>query len=275
MDSTDVETMDKYSRAAWEDLRQVFGGAVEDVLRTHAGVVLRPDAIVGRRIGPALEYLRQEDFVPVASVPFLFSREIIRELWRRPPFFSTSQIALLSDRFMPSAPSLLVVVRKSSSPNAVEELNRYKGTGKLALRRSEQLRTRLGAPYALIGFVHSADTIPDFVHELGIFCTRSERLALLRDVQRDVDETDAIHAYADRVYEEYPAHDLCLERSLRRIQSACASCHDDPIAAHCHLLLTGESRDWEHLLALIEHGDHAIDLWDQVTVGAAFFSGGE
>ena len=274
LDKVNRPSQDPYFDEAWEDMAQQLGGALEQTLFTHAALILKADAIVARKIVPAMDFLLEHGFVPVAFSPFVFTRNMVRALWQDQPFLAKRDVAILVDLFLPSTASLFVLVRKSCPDgDAVGDLRNFKGPTKVGSRLPWHLRERLQAPYALLNFVHSADHISDFVREFGIFFSHWDRVRILRTTLRGLNMAPEINEFARRLYAVHPEHDLRVESSLQRIMHSNAATDISHSSTHrkirscCADLLSGESQDWRRLLALLQDGAVETNLWDQVTVG--------
>jgi len=68
-------------REGWADFVELAGERALSLTHEHALILFKPDAIVARAIGPALEHLEEAGFAPVAAAPVEWNRHLTRALW--------------------------------------------------------------------------------------------------------------------------------------------------------------------------------------------------
>src|SRR3712207_2884442 len=59
--------VDTYFRDSWEDACDCLGRDVDDFARSHACVLVKPDAVVSRRVVPVLDWLAEYGATIVAA----------------------------------------------------------------------------------------------------------------------------------------------------------------------------------------------------------------
>ncbi|MGH9831189.1 MAG: nucleoside-diphosphate kinase, partial [Blastocatellia bacterium] len=163
--STDTDFIESY-----EDLTTAVGQAAPSWLRDHTILVLKPDAIVGRRVTATFEWLEEAGFDIVLARAIHFDRHTIRALWLYQWNIATRARKELVDQLLTSCGSLLLLVRTESNPSfsAAEMLSTRKGPSSPERQRTGDLRHRLGGISPLLNFVHTADAPADVVREFGI-----------------------------------------------------------------------------------------------------------
>jgi len=262
-----------YFREAWAAINSgARDGAVEFAFR-HAGVILRPEAVVARRLGVCSELLRQSGFEPVAMRDFRFDRHMTRALWRYKLNIATLERLEVVDLIQESAPSLFVLVRDISATESIPasvRLTSQKGPSDPRRRESHHIRARLGVENRLLNFLHTSDEPADFVRELAILFDACELESLLADVGA---ADPSLHDIAQRLYAEQPLHDLRFDASLERIRKAAASAGATADERDQLDKLTGtasapSNRRWSDLLRIVRSIRLPIDRWDLVTIGA-------
>ncbi|MET9628333.1 hypothetical protein ABZX92_12795 [Lentzea sp. NPDC006480] len=222
-------------------------------LSTVAGltfVVLKPDAVAGRRLEPALEALRDNDFIVAGAWTFRFTPLLTREVWRYQFNIASWDRAAVVDLLLPSTDSLLLVLRdRTWTPGAqpaASRLSALKGSADPARRRPDDLRSRLNGPTTLFNFLHTADEPADVVRELGLL-ELATGLSILDSLTGEADPS----ALVARLHDEVPAHDLDRERSWTRL------------AARPDYAGIARRRAWRELL---EVPPAAGALWDVLSV---------
>ncbi|NEB74289.1 hypothetical protein G3I40_03410 [Streptomyces sp. SID14478] len=194
-------------------------------LYDHTFVVLKPDAVAGRRCGLILDTLRSEGWHPVAATPVGFTPLLTRELWRYQFNAASQQRIAVVDHLLGSGRSLLVLVEDRARPRwlpASARLTAAKGSAEPTAARKTDLRTRIGRVNGLFNFMHTADDPADVVRELQLFsyqagwswCAES-----LFDERTDAGEHRQQHLtqLIQELETEIPAHDLDIGKSLARL----------------------------------------------------------
>jgi hypothetical protein len=272
-------SVDTYFRESWEDILEQWPDPLASGLSRLASIVFKPEAVVGRRIEPALVYLRENGFRPVACVPFTYSRHTVREAWRYQFNIATRQRMAIVDLLETATESLFVMLLDDAADVAsigAPRLSALKGSS-CEVPASHHLRTYLNMRSTLLNFVHTADDAADVVREIGVFFGPAERRELVAEAMRCKDRTDHVLMNAQRLYDAYAAHDLSFEHSIVRARSSCrmhASGEDDDgilaeIERRLAQLEAGRRADWQELFALFERLGGAVDRWDRIVVGAA------
>jgi hypothetical protein len=235
--------------------------ATADALATTF-VVLKPDAVAGRRIDAVLDALDDHEFAVVHAATFRFSPLLTREIWRYQFNIASADRCDVVDLLLPSADSLLLVIRDSrraAQLPAACRLAAAKGPADPALRRPNDLRTLLRSPTTLFNFVHTADEPADVVRELALLdlVTASGIPAAVRDA-RPMPE-DELRAVVDRLYRELPAHDLDADRSRIRLSRS---------EHHAVARAAGSAGPgWRAIMAAFPGGRVPADaLWDVLSI---------
>jgi hypothetical protein len=242
-EKVDHYLVDPYFRAG---LRRADLAAIPSV----TFVVLKPDAVAGRRLEPALEALRENDFTVAGAWTFRFTPLLTREVWRYQFNIASWDRAAVVDLLLPSADSLLLVLRdrtwRRGAQPAASRLSALKGSADPARRRPEDLRSRLNGPTTLFNFLHTADEPADVVRELGLL-ELATGLPILGSLSSEADPSALIL----RLHEDVPAHDLDRERSWARL------------AVHPKFAEVARRRSWRELMA---EPPPAEVLWDVLSI---------
>ncbi|MEU7058745.1 nucleoside-diphosphate kinase [Streptomyces sp. NPDC046197] len=219
----------RYDTYAREGLRAFAG--MTALRRSHdvTFVVLKPDAVAGRRCELILRILREEGWVPAAATTVRFDPLLTRELWRYQFNAASAQRIDVVDHLLGSGPSLLVLLHDTRRPAwmpASVRLTAAKGSADPEAARHGDLRTRIGRINGLFNFVHTADDPADVIRELQLFSYRTGwdwcRDALSGTGSWDTGRPqaeDPAHALLDTVHAAIPAHDLDVTAALRRLSA--------------------------------------------------------
>ncbi|MEU9126691.1 nucleoside-diphosphate kinase [Kitasatospora sp. NPDC048540] len=218
----------RYDTYAREGLRSF--SALTDLTRSHefTFVVLKPDAVAGRRCELILEILRSQGWLPAAATTIRFDPLLTRELWRYQFNAASAQRIAVVDHLLGSGPALLVLLHDTRRPAGMPasvRLTAAKGSADPEAARGTDLRSRIGRVNGLFNFIHTADDPADVIRELQLFsyqagwdwCARA-----LREPGQVADgwspERDPAYALLAQVHAAVPAHDLDLTAALRRLR---------------------------------------------------------
>ncbi|MFF9393452.1 nucleoside-diphosphate kinase [Streptomyces griseoluteus] len=192
-------------------------------LYTTTFVVIKPDAVVGRRGGMILDILGEEGWLPIAARPFTFDPLLTREIWRYQFNAASRQRIAVVDHLLGSSPSLLVLLRDTSRADGLPasvRLTAAKGGADPSAARARDLRTRFGRVNGLFNFIHTADEPADVVRELRLFSYRTGtdwlRAARTATPSAAGEECPA-RTLLDGLEADAPAHDLDSARSVARL----------------------------------------------------------
>jgi hypothetical protein len=260
---------DLYFREGWADFVEVFGDDVVDVLDGLAMLTVKPDAVVGRRLGVIVDFMADNGFVPVATTRFGYTRHSMREVWRYDwHIYTVDRLQLCS--FWYTTNDVLLFLARDVRPEpglpATVRLSELKGVGDPAKRGPHHLRTALRPPNRILNFVHVGDEPSDIVRELAIFLDRPQRRRFLDELRTHLAEDRSEQARAEIavIEAECPRHDLDIDATLARL----APVVDESAAARLRELVDdGERIHWDELAALVPFDK--VDRWD-VIVTASF-----
>ncbi|NJC74042.1 hypothetical protein HC031_30655 [Planosporangium thailandense] len=263
--------VDSYFRDSWEDLCELPAETVELILRHHALLLLKPDAVVGRRLTAALDWLRGQGTV-VAAEPVRLDRHTARAMWQYQWNAASRDRRDLADLIChDGGESLVLIVRMPADHRpATVRLSAAKGPADPERREPWQLRHRLGNENFLLNFVHAADEPADLVREIGVLFDAPRRRGLYRRLRDGADATGAARAAVERLYARTPARDLGLAALISR-QDRRLDGRDGPtpreLTAALEATEAGLNADWRGLCDLSERAGVPLDPWDRVVLG--------
>lgn len=263
---------DVHFREGFEDLTTAAAGdSVEEFCHTHALLMLKPDAVVTRRLVPALRWVLARGFSITGAVTVTMNRHSIRALWHYGLGAASRDRRDAADLYMTATDCLLVILaRQGPAEAATVVFNRIKGPANPADCHRGQLRHDLGGFNYQLNLVHAADEPADLVREMGVLCDHGTRMALYRDALAGRDATARAHALAGRLEAAAPAVNPDLDHTLADLATALAQAPDGvPTAAMRSLLSrirSGRSRDWRSLVGLAEDCGIPVDRWQRIVL---------
>ncbi|PZH05435.1 nucleoside-diphosphate kinase [Streptomyces sp. NTH33] len=249
---------DTYYQEAHEHLAALTGD-VPGFARHHAALLLKPDAVVARRLEAAVEWLAERDFRIVGAAVTRLTRTMIRALWYFQWNLATPHRRRLAALFLQDADALVLVVRPGHALDvpASVELTRLKGPTDPDARAPGQLRHLLGRYSYLLNLVHTPDEPADVLRELAVHFDDTERDRLFRSALAGEDRTAHALELTGRLYAATEPRALDFEPALERLRRALSHRHGPDTAADPRRLLESA---WD------QGAD--LDPWDTVVVGS-------
>ncbi|MGW1535295.1 nucleoside-diphosphate kinase [Streptomyces aureus] len=223
-------------------------------------VMFKPDAVVGRRVEPALAFLAGHGFEPLGALTVRVDARVCRELWRYQINAAPLAVIRAVDMILESGPPcVFVALRDTRGPrrtgtSAAERLAELKGSSKNRAGNGGSLRGALGCELMCLNFAHAPDDPADLIREVGVLLPgrRERALSLL---VADVSPQGAAEpgAVARALYAAHPAHPLTRPAPPPEAPG-------DPTA----------------LLARVEElaaGEDGRPLWDRIVIAAELVEG--
>ncbi|MGP4009058.1 hypothetical protein [Streptomyces sp. 4N124] len=237
-------------------------GETERRLGRTTFVMFKPDAVVGRRIEPALDLLAGHGFEPLGALEVRVDARVCRELWRYQINAAPLAVIRAVDMILESGPPcLFVALRDTHGPErtgmtAAARLGELKGSSKNRDTGGRSLRGALGCELMCLNFLHAPDDAADLIREVGVLLSgrrRDEALAMLAG-EPSSGRTSEVVAAARRLCAAHPAHSL-----------APAPGSTPPAVADSSGLLArvGELAE--------DHG--GLPLWDRIVIAAHLVDG--
>ncbi|MGW3360286.1 nucleoside-diphosphate kinase [Streptomyces bungoensis] len=249
---------DTYYQEGYEQLAALTGD-VTGFAHRHTALLLKPDAVVARRLDAAVDWLTEHGFRIVGAAVTRLTRTMIRSLWYFQWNLATPYRRRLAALFLEEADALVLVVRpeRDADVPASVELTQLKGPTDPDARQPGQLRHLLGRHSYLLNQVHTPDEPADVLRELAVHFDDAERDSLLRSALAGEDRTADALELTGRLYAATKPRHLDFEPAVERLTDAVAP-HgsSDPGATPRTMLETA----WERGIDL--------DPWDTVIVGS-------
>lgn len=261
---------DLYFRESWPEAVAELGDALASTLHRVTVLAMKPDAIVGRRSRPALDYLVEHGFQPLTARLCTLDRHAMREIWRYDWNVYTSDRLIFSSLWYVSTPMLFfVLLDPTAGPGTVPasvRLGALKGLADPQRRNPAHLRTQLRPPNRILNFVHVTDEPADLVREVGILWDRPERLEFWAEIQRLLDAgtlDPEVDQLIEAVESRYPEHDLDFDQALRRLADlGLTAAAEDRLR---QATADGNHLHWAELVALLPE---SAERWDVITVAS-------
>jgi nucleoside diphosphate kinase len=250
---------DTYFQESHEQLSALTGD-VTGFAQQHAALLLKPDAVVARRLDAAVDWLAGQGFRIVAADVTRLTRTMIRALWYFQWNLATPYRRRLAALFLEDADALVLLVRPDHDLDipASVELTRLKGPTDPEARRPGQLRHALGRYSYLLNLVHTPDEPADVLRELAVHFDDAARERLVRSALAGEDRTAQALELTGRLYAATKPRDLDFEPAVDRVRDAVSRHAGTEAAATPRALL---ETAWARGIAL--------DPWDTVIVGSS------
>lgn len=262
--------LDLYFRDAWDEFGTVLGGdtaRMRDRLNTHALLLLKPDAVVRRRLGAAFRWLAGQGMEVAAAVPVGVSSHQARAVWCYQWNIATLDRIRITELMMRRSRSLLVLVRlPADAVPASVRLAHLKGPALAADRLPHHLRSDLAAVNAVINSVHSADEPADVLRESAILVDDRAARQELWTAMAESTVTDPGPVVARLYAESEEVTDLDLATRAARWRTALATAAPGWGPALLDEVLD-RTRPWHDLPDAAARAGIPWDDWDTVVVG--------
>lgn len=262
---------DVYFQEAWEDLESVAGGRAVSLAREHTVVVIKPEAIVGRRADVVLAWLASNGFRICRAIEVQLSRHIGRALWTYQWNIASRERKDACDLLLEAAPALLLIVARPEGvvETAATYFSRLKGPADPRRRTAGQLREILGATCTQMNFVHSADEPADVVREISVLLAPQQRRQLFEAMLSRSDDAARASDLCAELYAATESHPLTLPSAIEAIRGAAGSIEAagrELVLEWCREIEGGRSMDWQELSRLCHYAKIPISKWDMITI---------
>jgi hypothetical protein len=187
---------ESYLRESWHSAREVLGEDLVPAVHGYAMLVLKPEAVIGRRGPRCLEFLESAGFRPVFAKRLRYTRHALREIWRYQWNIATLDRLALGDLLYGACDSLLVVLRDDEPDGRLPASVRLAGLKGSSLpwdRHDGHLRSVLGALNRMVVMVHCSDEPIDILREVGILFDADGRREVWCALHRDLRTGRTLH----------------------------------------------------------------------------------
>lgn len=270
---------DTYFRESFEDLCAIGGGRIEQFCHDHALLLLKPDAVVTRRLGRVLRWVLGYGFSIVWAATVTIDRHGIRALWQYGLNAASRDRRDAADLYVTACECLLLLLALPGRPEPASlVLSTVKGPADPVRCRPGQLRYDVGSFNYQLNLVHAADEPADLLRELAVLCNHETRVALY---QRTLDRSDGsspdgrseAFALVDRLEAATERVDLELDGTLRELADAADARGQGASRAAAQELasLIGRvrrrsSRDWRGVVRLAESSGVPVSRWQRIVL---------
>jgi nucleoside diphosphate kinase len=270
-------SVDTYFRDSWEDVVRVCGPRAVDVARRHALLLLKPDAVVRRKLVPALKWLESEGWDVAYAQCFRVNRWAVRAFWQYQWNTATRERREMADLFMSATDSLVLLLRFAGEPAAnpaastdpgewaCSILTGAKGGSAPHLCRPGQLRYVLDTLNQQLNLVHSADEPADLIREVGICFTTEERGALYSALAAGTNARDDAFRLAQEMESAQEPLDLSLTGTVDQLLRRTGDAPD--FSRRLTRLRSGEAVSWPELESAADRSGVELAEWERVVLG--------
>jgi hypothetical protein len=277
---------DPYFCEGWTTFAAACPGRPADAaLRRLTFLLVKPEAIVGRRVARILEFLRSHGYRVIGTWPVRMGRHETRCLWR----YQLTAVPIAHIRtleMLVNAGELFLLGLDhrlaAGQASAAELLSRNKSPSP-GLDGGDTLRERLGSPALMLNFVHAPDEPADVLRELAVLCDADRQERILATLLAASGWPPARFAAAAREaaaimtarYARSPAHDLDVAATLQRMRASLRDGQADglpPVArAAIELGKTPPGSALEVVRSLESAGK--LPQWDRIVTAAHLVDG--
>jgi nucleoside diphosphate kinase len=264
----------------------------EAVLRHLTFVLIKPEAVVGRRIDPILDFLCAKGFHVAGAWPIHLSRHAVRALWGYQ--INSTPVAWVHSLELGITSGELFIVglthalEHGEANTAAELLRLSKGTS--SRPGGDTLRDRLNCPARMLSFVHAPDEPADVIRELAVLSAGPDRIEHQQDAhpstlgevvaalvsaasgpngRSDVTAQAARSIMASR-YGQVAPHDLDVDATFARMRGYLRDGIQPGLSQQTRAAI---EQGWLaperalHVVTSLERA-HALPLWDRIVTVA-------
>lgn len=276
---------DKLRRYVEEDLYfseslEQLSALVEDPVafaHQHAILLCKPDAVIGRRLQPCLQWLAANDFRIVAARCGRPDRHLARALWTQPWRHASRERRILADLLCGLADALVLVLTPGTDTvAATAALTAAKGPADPRARTPGQLRETLGDFGYLLNLVHTPDDSADLIRELAIYFDELTRTHVITEALTGRDRSAEAEALIGELYDRTPVRSLhfddaadALEHWARQRIKQADNGFADAVRVAWDAAGNDRSARLAAVLRLAYQHDETPDPWDSIVVGSA------
>ncbi|MGI4775626.1 MAG: nucleoside-diphosphate kinase [Janthinobacterium lividum] len=162
-------SQDPYFREGYNLFEYILGSQLYDFCKHHTYILIRPDAIVSRKVNLIISELEKMNYKLVYGKILKIDRHMSRAVWFYHLNAAPTERFSIIDFFFERKECLFVLLENISSNNASSELSSKKGSVNINRRNNQDLRSRISAKDNLLSFIHAPDEICDMIREIIIF----------------------------------------------------------------------------------------------------------
>lgn len=258
-----------------ETVKQLDGwdpGERRRLLQTHSYLLFKPEALVARKVEPALTYLAERGIEANFAATLTFNRSMLRSLWWYQLNAAPLTIARACDLLINDWEMLLIGFADTKADpeggpldSAARRLSDLKGSSRDIGKGLGLLRDELGCTTTCLNFIHAPDEPADVVREIGVLFDRSAREQIFARMGEQQDVQPAVEA----AYALYPEDDLELEPSLARLKQAVGPQHQ-AVLKNIERAIASSEEDYDDRLTLVEWlcDTDIVPRWDRAVIAA-------
>lgn len=245
------------------------------VLATRSYLLFKPEALVERKIGPALSFLAERGIEANLVESVTINRTTLRALWWYQLNAAPLTIVRACDVLMNGWEMLLIgFIDQKADPDgppedsAARRLSDLKGSSRDIGKGLGLLRDELGCTTTCLNYIHAPDEPADVVREIGVIFDRPARERLFTALSAPADP-DAVTAAVSAAYARTDVVDLALEPCLQRLRAAAGPEHERYLTGLDQAIVSSED-DYDDRLTLVEWlcETDIVSRWDRAVIAA-------
>ncbi len=263
-----VYASEPYLRESIADADAVLGKYLQGFTQRYASILIKPDAIVGRRATLIWDYLRDHGFRIVQAMPFQFDRLMVRELWRYSMNISTNAKFALVDSIHAASQSIYLLLEdqtpECAAGSATVRLHHLKGSAFASERSRNSIRSVAKSPNEMLVLVHTPDEPLEMLREIGLLFDHENRKNLFESALHMLDENVAqqreeIASIIAQIESSTPVHELDLKISTARLREHFSTPPEN----------LSPNEIWERIIQTSWSSKDSTAFWDSIMVGSS------
>lgn len=266
---------DGHFRQGWAEAAAKNGDFLLEFSQQFSVVVIKPEAVVGRRALLILDRLTKMDFKPVFARLVTFDSAAVHAAWRFQLDAASDDRIRVQTGFRPlDTPGVYIGLIRPEKNRSIAQLDLAANKGSPHPERQcpGTLRAQLGAPNAMNNFLHVPDDPADVLREAPVWLDECEREHLRGAFQaRETSDGSEAGAFVRMACEKCEVHDLDPRAALARLRQRALQAREKQaieILDQCDAAMSRHLRGLN--LAKFERALGAIDVprrsWDSYLV---------
>jgi hypothetical protein len=241
------------------------------LLATRSYLMFKPEALVERKVGPALAYLAERGIEANLVASVTINRSVLRAMWWYQLNAAPLTIVRACDVLMNGWEMLLIgFVDAKADPDdsAARRLSDMKGSSRDIGKGLGLLRDELGCTTTCLNYIHAPDEPADVVREIGVMFDRPRREAIFEAFRQEPD-ADAVNAAVESAYLRHEPRDLGLDGCVQRLRAAVGPEERKYVDGIEHAIASSED-DYDDRLTLVDWlcETDVVARWDRAVIAA-------
>lgn len=209
-------SQDPYFREGYKIFESILGSQLNIFCKKHTYILIRPDAVVARKVDLIINELKKINFEPIYSRTLKINRHMSRAIWFYHLNAAPTERFSIIDFFFQDKECLFVIFKNDKCTNASLELSRIKGSVDIKKRNNNHLRSKICAESNLLSFIHTPDDSCDVIREMMIFFTTR----LIKNIFNSMNSNNKqdINLIIQKLYKNTKRKDLSIKTVFQKVK---------------------------------------------------------